>query len=120
MEDLFDRVDYSALPVLDDAGKIVGVVQRAAVREHHGERVEEDLAKVGGIIGGEGVADDAGVVAGRFVGWRFLLPILGLTLVSASVIAWYEQTIADAPNLAKFFAGGGGVVREQRGSGRWR
>lgn len=101
LEDMFDRVDYSAIPVLDDAGKLVGLVQRAAVQEHRGEMAEEDLAKFGGIIGGEELRTmPAPSRALRRL--AFLLPILGLTLVSASVIALYQSTIAAVPALAKF------------------
>jgi magnesium transporter len=101
LEDLFDRVDYSAVPVLDHENRMVGIVQRAAVQEHRGEVAEEDLARARGIIGGEELRTMP--AANRaFRRLIFLLPVLGLTLISASVIAFYEQTIADAPNLAKF------------------
>ncbi|MEM8781653.1 MAG: magnesium transporter [Planctomycetota bacterium] len=101
LEDLFDRVDYSAVPVLDGEKKMVGVVQRAAVQEHRGQVAEEDLAKARGIVGGEELRTmPAGNRAFRRL--IFLLPIMGLTMISASVIAFYEQTIAEAPNLAKF------------------
>ncbi len=101
LEDLFDRVDFSALPVEDARGRLLGVVQRAAVQEHRGEAAEEDLAKSGGIIGGEELRSmPVGSRAGRRL--AFLLPILGLTLVSASVIGLYEPTIEESPGLAKF------------------
>ncbi len=101
LEDLFDRVDFSAIPVLDADRKLVGVVQRAAVQEHRSEAAEEDLARSRGIIGGEELRTMPAPNR-AFRRLVFLLPILGLTMVSASVIAFYEQTIADAPNLAKF------------------
>ncbi|MEM1444662.1 MAG: magnesium transporter [Planctomycetota bacterium] len=101
LEDLFDRVDFSAVPVLDGDDKMVGVVQRAAVQEHRGQAAEEDLAKARGIVGGEELRTmPAGNRAFRRL--IFLLPIMMLTMISASVIAFYEQTIAEAPNLAKF------------------
>ncbi|BAM04467.1 magnesium transporter [Phycisphaera mikurensis] len=101
LEDLFDRVDYSAVPVEDARGRLLGVVQRAAVQEHRGEAAEEDLAKTGGIIGGEELRSmPVGSRAGRRL--AFLLPVLGLTLVSASVIGLYEPTIRESPGLAKF------------------
>ena len=101
LEDLFDRVDFSAVPVEDARGRLLGVVQRAAVQEHRGEAAEEDLAKSGGIIGGEELRSmPVGNRAGRRL--AFLLPILGLTLVSASVIGFYEPTIEENPGLAKF------------------
>ncbi len=101
LEDLFDRVDYSAVPVLDPDGRLVGLVQRAAVQEHRGEMAEEDLAKVGGIIGGEELRTmpTPNRALRRLA---FLLPILALTMVSASVIVLFENIIAAAPNLAKF------------------
>lgn len=101
LEDCFDRVDFSAIPVEDASGRLLGGVQRAAVQEHRGEAAEEDLAKSGGIIGGEELRSmPVGSRAGRRL--AFLLPILGLTLVSASVIGVYEPTIEKTPGLAKF------------------
>lgn len=99
LEDLFDRVDFSALPVVDDDAKLVGVVQRAAVQEALSEGAQEDLAKFGGIVGGEELRSmpTLGRAARRLM---FLLPIMVLLLVSATIIAKFEETIQRLPILA--------------------
>jgi len=99
LEDLFDRVSFSAVPVLDEAGRLVGVVQRAAVREAVGEQQGESLAKFGGIIGGEEL---------RTMPWlsramrrsAFLLPNVVLSGVSVVVILLYEPLIHKLTLLA--------------------
>ena len=101
LEDMFDRVDYSAVPVVDAAGKLVGVVQRAAVQEALSESANEDLMKFGGIIGGEEL---------RSMSWNsravrrsaFLLPSVLLSAVSVSVILFYEPLIHKLTLLAVF------------------
>lgn len=101
LEHLFDRVNYSAVPVLDDDGRLVGVVQRAAVQEALSDAAGEDLAKFGGIIGGEELRS-MGLLT-RF-GRRatFLFPVMLLMMVSASIIALYEGTVEQVPILAAF------------------
>jgi magnesium transporter len=100
LHDLFDRVDLFAVPVLD-RGKLVGVVQRAAVQEAVGEREAEQFLRFGGIIGGEELRTMS--VASRAARrLTFLLPIMLLLLVSASIIALFEGTVERLPILAAF------------------
>lgn len=100
LHDLFDRVDLSAMPVVSD-GKLVGVVQRAAVQEALGEREVGQFLRFGGIIGGEELRSmTIGSRALRRL--AFLLPIMLLLLVSASVIALFEETVKQLPILAAF------------------
>lgn len=101
LDDLFDRVMFSAVPVLEADGKLVGVVQRAAVEEALGERADEQLAKFGGIIFGEEL---------RSMPWgsrtlrrmAFLLPNVVLSTVSVIVILLYEPVIHRITLLAVF------------------
>ncbi|MEM9415053.1 MAG: magnesium transporter [Planctomycetota bacterium] len=100
LHDLFDRVDLSAIPVLD-AGKLVGVVQRASVQEAVGEREAEQFLRFGGIVGGEELRSmSVGSRAARRM--TFLLPIMLLLLASASIIALFEGTVKELPILAAF------------------
>lgn len=101
LEDLFDRVDYSAVPVLDADDVLVGLVQRAAVQEYRGEVAEEDLAKVGGIIGGEELRTMP-TWSRTLRRLAFLLPISLLLIVSASVIRLFINTVDEVPVLAAF------------------
>ena len=100
LHDLFDRVDISAVPVLD-RGKLVGVVQRASVQEAVGEREAEQFLRFGGIIGGEELRS---MSVGSRVARRlaFLLPIMLLLLASATIIALFEGTVRELPILAAF------------------
>lgn len=101
LHDLFDRVDYSAVPVVDHAGKLVGVVQRAAVQEAIGERESDQFLKFGGIIGGEELRSMT-IGSRTLRRLAFLLPIMVLLLASATVIALFEDTVARLPILAAF------------------
>lgn len=101
LHDLFDRVDYSAMPVVDAGQTLLGVVQRAAVQEAVGERETEQFLKFGGIIGGEELRSmTVGSRALRRL--TFLLPIMLLLLASATVIALFEETVKSLPILAAF------------------
>ncbi len=101
LEDVFDRVDFSVIPVVDDANRLVGVVQRAAVQEALSESANEDLMKFGGIIGGEEL---------RSLSWNsravrraaFLLPNVLLSAVSVIIILLYEPLIHKLTLLAVF------------------
>ncbi|MEM9295210.1 MAG: magnesium transporter [Planctomycetota bacterium] len=101
LEHLFDRVNFSAAPVVDAGGKLLGVVQRAAVEEALGEESREDLAKFGGIIRGQELRTmPTWSRAARRL--AFLAPVAGLTLVSASLVAAFEPTVQRLPILAAF------------------
>jgi len=101
VEDLFDRIDLMAVPVLDDGGRLAGVVRRAAVQEAVGEQARESLAKFGGILGGEELRSMP--LRDRAVRrLMFLVPIMGLLLVSATIIAMFEDTVKRLPILAAF------------------
>lgn len=101
LHDLFDRIDYSAVPVVDDEGKLAGVVQRASVQEAVGDRESEQFLRFGGIIGGEELRSmTVGSRAMRRL--AFLMPIMLLLLASATVIALFEDTVKRLPILAAF------------------
>ncbi len=101
MEGLFDRVDFSAVPVVDADERLVGVVQRAAVQEALSDSANEDLLMVAGIVAGEEFRSMPMVprLLRRLV---FLLPIMVLLLISASVIHIFLSMIARRPELAMF------------------
>ena len=101
MEDLFDRVDFSAVPVVDAAEKLVGVVQRAAVQEALSDSANEDLLKVAGIVAGEELRSMP--LSSRLLRrLAYLLPIMVLLMISASVIHLFIETVEKVPVLAMF------------------
>ncbi|MEM6855277.1 MAG: magnesium transporter, partial [Planctomycetota bacterium] len=101
LEDLFDRIDLSALPVVDEASLFVGVVQRHAVQEARSEAAEEDLAKFGGIVRGEELRSMS-LTSRVLRRLTYLVPIAGLLLLSASVINVFIETVEQLPILAMF------------------
>ncbi len=101
LEDLFDRIDLSAVPVVDEAQVLCGVVQRAAVQEARGEAAEEDLAKARGIVGGEELRSMP-VVSRALRRLMFLVPIMLLMMVSAAVIGLFRDTVQRVPLIAAF------------------
>lgn len=101
LEDVFDRHSFSAVPVVDETGRLVGVADRAAVEEQLGEEAGENLAKFGGIIGGEELRTMA--LSERVIRrLAFLAPNIALFLASISIIAVYEHVIEEITVLAVF------------------
>ncbi len=99
LEDLFDRVDFSVVPVVDSGDRLVGVVQRSAVQEALSEHANEDLMKFGGIIAGEELRSmPARVRAVRRA--AFLLPNVLLSAMSVVIILFYEPLIHKLTLLA--------------------
>lgn len=101
LEDIFNHVGYSAIPVIDHGDKLMGVVQRYAVQEALAEQGDEELAKVGGIIGGEELRS-MGVIERVMRRGLFLLPVEGLLFLSALVILQFEHVIDRTPAIAAF------------------
>ncbi len=101
LEHFFADHNFFAAPVVDEAGKLVGVVRRAAVERAHAEQAERNFLEFGGIIGGEELrSTKLGVRIVRRL--AFLCPNILLNLVAASVVAVYEPTIAAVTALAIF------------------
>lgn len=99
LEQYFDRYMFSGLPVMEDDGRIVGVVQRADVEEAHSEMSERTFMRFSGIIGG----DELRSMPFTFRSWQRLWWLginLLLTIVAASVIIWYQDTIDSVIALA--------------------
>jgi magnesium transporter len=99
LETLLDRAEHVALPVLDAAGRMRGVVTRAAVQEALKEKRAADLLKFGGIIGGEELRTMP-TVERSLRRLAFLLPNVLLSYLAVSVIAMYEPLIARLTALA--------------------
>jgi len=98
---IFDRVDFSVLPVLGPDGKLMGAVNRAITQEALAERQEAQLMEFGGIIGGEELRTMAfrNRVLKRLA---FLMPSVLLSYLAVSVIAVFEPVIEQITALAIF------------------
>jgi len=101
MLNVFDREDFSVLPVVVNDGVLMGAVNRAIVHEAQAERQEAQLMEFGGIIGGEEL---------RTMPFRnralkrlaFLMPSVVLSYLAVSVIALFEPVIEEITALAIF------------------
>jgi magnesium transporter len=100
LRDTFDRHRFLGLPVVDD-GRLVGVVRRAAVEEAIAQKTARQFRLVQGIIGGEEVRTmPVQVRSGRRLAW--LSANIVLNVIAASVIVYFEETLAQLIALAAF------------------
>ena len=101
MQDFFDRHSFNAAPVIDEAGRLVGVIRRAAVEEALGERADKALLRFGGIVAGEELRSMP-VLERAARRLMFLCPNIGLNLAAASVIAMFLPVLERVAALMIF------------------
>jgi len=98
---LMQRYDLLALPVVDDVGKLVGIITYDDLLDVLEDEATEDIYRLGGIPK-EQPAD-----VPLFSAMKTRLPWLVLNLVtaliSAAVLSLFENTIAQVAVLAAFF-----------------
>jgi len=106
----FDKYDYFALPVVDDANRLLGVITVDDVIDVIREEATEDM------YGLAGVPSEEGVGTGWFRSLRLRLPWLYLRLLTALaaavVVGLFEPMIAKVAALAVLM----GVIAGQGGS----
>lgn len=100
LEDLFDRFAFLGAPVVDDTGKLLGVVHRSAVEEALAESAQADHMKSMGLVREELRSMPVFFRARRRLSW--LSVNIVLNMVAASVIAAYQETLEAAIALAVF------------------
>lgn len=99
--DFFSRHHLLGAPVVDAAGKLVGIVHRAAVEAARGAHSESNYLKSQGIVGGEELRTMPLLLRSRRrLAWLSLNIVLNI--VAASVIAFYQETLAAVIALAVF------------------
>lgn len=101
LEQIFDRYTIIGLPVTDNAGRLVGVALRADVEEALGEQAAGALTSFSGIVGGDELRSMP-VYLRSFRRMSWLSFNLVLSIIAASVIIHYEQTIHTLVALAFF------------------
>lgn len=101
LERFFDEHSFLGVPVVNEAGELVGVVRRTDVEEALGDRVRDDYLKTQGIVGGEELRSMPLLLrARRRLSW--LSVNIVLNLVSASIITLYTDTLESVIALAIF------------------
>ena len=101
LEDLFDEKQYLGLPVLDEEGRLKGIVSRRAVTEELSEHQTDDYLKAAGIVGGEELRSmPLRSRCLRRLAW--LGPNILLNLLAASVNASYADTLQAVIALTVF------------------
>ncbi len=101
LEEFFDHLGFHAAPVVDEQGRLVGVVRRAHVQEALADRADKAMLRLGGIIGGEEFRTMP-VITRATRRLAFLAPNIGLNLLAVSVIAVYEPLLAKVSALMIF------------------
>ena len=101
LEDFFDENNLSAVPVVDDNNRMLGVVRRRAVYDAVAERADADHLKSQGIVGGEELrAMPTSLRSRRRLSW--LSVNIVLNLIAASVIAQFQDVLSAVIILAVF------------------
>ncbi|WP_206675362.1 magnesium transporter [Mariprofundus sp. KV] len=101
LDAFFDSHAFLAVPVVDMHNKLVGVVHRQHVAEAMADHASANYRKSQGIIGGDEIRSQPTLLrSGRRVSWLSLNIVLNI--ISASVIALYQDTLSAVIALAVF------------------
>lgn len=95
---LFERYNLVSAAVVDDAGRLVGVLMVDDILDVIEEEADEDLRALGGVTGDEEISDTVFYTAKSRIPW--LLVNLCTAFFSASVIGLFEATIEHMVALA--------------------
>ena len=101
LEDYFRRYETLGAPVVDGEGRLIGRLHQHAVFDAIAERALEEQLKVQGIVGGEELRHlPVTTRSRRRLSWLSINVLLNV--IAASVIAFYQDTIAAVIALAVF------------------
>ncbi|MCB1496755.1 MAG: magnesium transporter [Bauldia sp.] len=100
IQDLLDEHEFLGLPVVDAEGRLVGTVSRSAVADALLERSESESLKRQGVFGDELRSMPLLLRSRRRLAW--LSANIVLNVIAASVISFYEQTLAAVIAIAIF------------------
>ncbi|MEM9783116.1 MAG: magnesium transporter [Pseudomonadota bacterium] len=93
----FKQYHLVSAPVVDDSGRLVGVITIVDAVEALDDEAEEDLKRLGG-VGDEEISDDVVEIVKRRFPW--LAVNLATAILASIVIAQFEDTIARIVALA--------------------
>jgi len=98
---LFDETGFAGLPVLDEAGRLLGVVESDALAQAQTEEADATYRASQGIVGGEELRSmPLWLRSRRRLAW--LSTNVALNVVAACVIAAYQETLEAVIALAVF------------------
>ncbi|MDQ8183376.1 magnesium transporter [Pelagicoccus sp. SDUM812005] len=104
---IFQKYNYLALPVVDDFGKLVGLVTSDDVIDVIQEEATEDMQRMVGLSGEEMVTTPWKRSAKNRIPW--LLLNLGTAFLAAWVVSMFEDTLVKYAMLAAFLPIVGGM-----------
>jgi len=111
---LFERYNLVAVPVVDEADRLVGVITHDDVIDVIEEEADEDLKALGGVKSDEELSDSVWTIArGRF---NWLLVNLATAFLASSVLGLFEaelQKMVALAVLAPIVASQGGNAATQ-------
>jgi len=94
----FERYNLVATPVLDEGGRLVGVLTFDDIVDVIEQEAEEDIMALGGVTGDEELSDTVLVTSRARLPW--LVINMGTAFVAATVISFFEATIAQVVAVA--------------------
>lgn len=100
LEDLFEAQPFLGVPVVEESGRLIGVVSRSAVADAILERAESESLKRQGVVGDELRSMPTWLRSRRRLAW--LSANIVLNIIAASVISAYEETLVAVIALAVF------------------
>ncbi|MGB3210352.1 MAG: magnesium transporter [Desulforhopalus sp.] len=101
LEEFFEEHHLFGVPVVDEGGRLVGVVLPNAVEEAINKRKTTTFLRLSGIVGGEEFRTMPLLTrSGRRLSWLSMNIVLNI--IAASVIALYQDTLAAVITLAVF------------------
>lgn len=95
---MFEHYNLVSAPVVDEAGRLVGVITIDDVVDVIQEEADEDLRALGGVGSDEELSDTVGYTARARLPWLLVNLLTGF--VSASIIGLFEATIEKMVALA--------------------
>jgi magnesium transporter len=101
LEQLFDRYTFFVVPVVDEAGRLAGVVLRGDAEQALGERADKALMRFSGIVGGDELRTMP-LFHRSFRRLSWLCINLVLTMAAAAVIKFFEDVVSQIIALAFF------------------
>lgn len=100
LHQFFVEHNFVGVPVVDDKGILVGVLRRGDVEETMADKYAEDYLKSQGIVDEELRTMPLGLRSRRRLAWLSINILLNI--LAASVIAFYQETLAQVIALAVF------------------